>query len=100
LFMRIATRWDFAYLSAPLAVMRAHSGASSSALGWFTPRGFRATRALPDSLYERRLRFLAQADLPETEGRRLARMARRTYLRDVLSHLSMRPVKGDRSGKI
>jgi glycosyltransferase involved in cell wall biosynthesis len=95
LFMRIATRWDFAYLNTPLAVMRAHVGASSSSLGSFTPRGFRTTRAVPDSLYERRLRFLAQADLPETEGRRLARMAKRTYRRDVLSHLSMRATTGD-----
>jgi glycosyltransferase involved in cell wall biosynthesis len=53
LFMRIATRWDFAYRNTPLATMRAHNGASSSSLGWFTPRGFRTTRAVPDSLYER-----------------------------------------------
>jgi glycosyltransferase involved in cell wall biosynthesis len=97
LFMRIATRWDFAYLNAPLAVMRAHADASSSSLGWFTPRGFRTMRAVPDSLYECRLRFIAQADLPGTEGRRLARMAKRTYRRDVLSHLSMRATTGDGS---
>jgi glycosyltransferase involved in cell wall biosynthesis len=100
LFLRIATRWNFAYVNAPLAVMRAHSGASSSSLGYFTPRGFRATRALPDSLYERRLNFLAEVDLPEAEGRRLARMARRTYRRDVLSHLSTRAMTGDRSVEI
>jgi glycosyltransferase involved in cell wall biosynthesis len=100
MLMRISTRWDFAYINAPLAVMRTHDGASSSSLGWFTPRGFRTTRAVPDNLYERRLRFLAQADLSEAESRRLARMAKRTYRRDVLSHLSTRATTGDRGAVI
>jgi hypothetical protein len=95
LFMRIATRWDFAYVNAPLAVMGAHEGASSSSLGWFTPYGFRTTRALPDSLYELRLRFLENADLTEAECRNFARMAKRTYRREVLSHLSTRATTGD-----
>ena len=63
LFMRIATRWDFAYVDSALAEMRAHSGAQSSSLGSFTPRGYRAARSVPDELYARRSRFLAVANL-------------------------------------
>jgi glycosyltransferase involved in cell wall biosynthesis len=95
LYMRIASRWDFAYIDEPLALMRAHDGASSASLGSFTAGGFRQSRSVPDSLYERRRRFLREADLPIAERRRLARKAKRTYRRDVLTHLSMRAVTGD-----
>ena len=67
LMMRIATRWDFAYVNQPLAVMRAHSGADSSELGSFTPRGFRSSRELADVLHRCRQNFLVDADLPERE---------------------------------
>jgi glycosyltransferase involved in cell wall biosynthesis len=95
LLMRIATNWDFAYVNRPLAVMGAHADASSSSLGWFTPGGFRSSRAVPDLLYERRRRFLAEAGLPEAATRRLARIAERTHRRDRLGHLSMRAKTGD-----
>jgi hypothetical protein len=95
LLMRIATRWDFAYLSRPLALLRVHGEASSSTLGAFTPDGFRSQRSLPDALYENRRRFLAQADLPATEASRLATAAERAYRRDVIHHLSMRAATGD-----
>jgi glycosyltransferase involved in cell wall biosynthesis len=95
LLMRIATKWDLAYLDVPLARVTAHADASSSSLGSFTPRGFRGSRALPDMLYERRRRFLAEADLPGPEARRLAKLAERTHRREVLSYLSMRARTGD-----
>jgi glycosyltransferase involved in cell wall biosynthesis len=95
LFMRIATRWDFAYVDSSLAEMRAHAGAQSTPLGSFTPRGYRTSRSVPDELYARRSRFLAGADLPHGEARRLARAARRTHRRDVLDHLSMCATTGD-----
>lgn len=95
LLMRIATGWDFVYLNRPLAVMRAHTEASSSSLGSFTPNGFRSSRSVPDLLYERRRRFLAEADLPEAAAQRLARVADRMYRRDLLGHLSMRATTGD-----
>lgn len=95
LLMRIATRWDVGYVDVALAVARAHDGASSSALGSFTPRGFRSSRSLPDILYEHRLKFLAEAGLSEPESRRLGRIAARSYRRDVLSHLSMCATTGD-----
>jgi glycosyltransferase involved in cell wall biosynthesis len=95
LLMRIATDWDFAYLNRPLAVIGAHTGASSSSLGSFTPHGFFSSRSLPDMLYEHRRRFLTEADLPEIEGRRLARMAEKTYRRDRVHHLSMRARAGE-----
>jgi glycosyltransferase involved in cell wall biosynthesis len=95
LLMRIATGWDFAYVNCPLAVMRAHADASSSLVGSFTPNGFRSSRSLPDMLYERRRNFLAEADLPEAQRRRLAHIAERTHRRDLLGHLSMRATTGD-----
>ncbi len=95
LLMRVATQWDVGYVDVPLAEVQAHDGASSSALGTFTPRGFRSSRSLPDILYEHRLKFLAEARLSEPEGRRLARIAARSYRRDVLSHLSMCATTGD-----
>jgi glycosyltransferase involved in cell wall biosynthesis len=100
LLMRIATDWDFAYLNLPLAMITAHEGASSSSLGSFTPNGFRGSRSLPDMLYERRRRFLAEADLAEVEARRLARIAEKMHRRDVLGCLSMRANTGDGQGAI
>jgi hypothetical protein len=93
--MRIATDWDLAYLNHPLAVVTAHSDASSSSLGSFTPNGFRASRSLPDMLYDRRRQFLDEADLPDAETGRLARIAEKTYRREVLGCLSMRATTGD-----
>jgi cellulose synthase/poly-beta-1,6-N-acetylglucosamine synthase-like glycosyltransferase len=95
--LRIATDWDFAYLPRELAYLRAHTDADSSALGAFTPKGFRSSRELPDLLRENRRRFLASGRLPSARVRRLARATERTYRRDVLSYLSMRATTGDRS---
>jgi hypothetical protein len=95
MLMRIATGWDFLYLNAQLARLRAHEGASSSALGEFTPRGFRSSRKLPDILFEHRLKCLADANLSESARAGLAQIARRSHRRDVLSHLSMRARTGD-----
>ncbi len=95
LLMRIATEWDFAYLNLPLAIITAHVEASSASLGSFTANGFRGSRSLPDMLYERRRRFLAEADLTEVEAGRLARIAEKMYRRDVLACLSMRANTGD-----
>ena len=55
--------------------MRAHDDASSSSLGSFTPRGFGSRARCPDSLYAIRAKFLAEANIPELERRRLARIA-------------------------
>jgi glycosyltransferase involved in cell wall biosynthesis len=100
LLMRIANDWDFAYLNRPLAVARAHEEAASSALGSFRPGGFRSARSLADMLYEHRRKALAEVDLPESEARRLARIAEKRYRRDVLAHLSMRAVTGDGSVEV
>lgn len=93
LMMRIALDWDFAYVNRPLAVKRAHDEASSSSIGSLTAEGWRPARSLPDLLYEYRRTFLAEADLPATEVRRLARMAR-------IQNLSMRGSTGERSGRL
>jgi glycosyltransferase involved in cell wall biosynthesis len=95
LLLRIASRWDFAYVDRSLAVLRAHAEAASSSLGWFTPNGFRSSRSLPDVLYGHRRKFLAEAGLPTPQARRLARMAERSYRREVVGHLSMRADTGD-----
>ncbi len=102
LLMRIATEWDFAYLNLPLAIITAHVEASSASLGSFTANGFRGSRSLPDMLYERRRRFLAEADLTEVEAGRLARIAEKMYQRDVLAPFNARQYrrwsKGDLQG--
>jgi glycosyltransferase involved in cell wall biosynthesis len=90
LLMRIATRWDLAYVNRPLAKMTVHGEASSSALGTRTAATFRSSRAQPDLLYECRRNFLGETDLPENVRRRLRRIAERAYRRDLLSHLSSR----------
>ena len=95
LLMRIATAWDVAYVEAPLAFLRTHDDASSSELGSFTPRGFRTSRSVPDILYQLRLKFVSEAELPAVERAGLARRAERGYRRDVLSHLAMRATTGD-----
>ena len=100
LLMRIAVDWDFAYVNRPLAVKTAHSDASSSSIGSFTPQGWRSSRSLPDMLYEYRRQFLTEADLPETEARRLARIAEKAYRRDLLGHLSLRAQTGDGQGVV
>lgn len=100
LLMRIASEWDYAYLNRPLALLRVHGEAASSELGSFRPDGFRSPRELPDILYEHRRNFLAEADLPENEARRLAQIAEARHRRDVLGHLSMRAVTGDGSLEI
>jgi glycosyltransferase involved in cell wall biosynthesis len=96
LLMRIATAWDSVYVNRPLATLRAHSQASSSSLGSFTPGGFRSSSSLADMLYERRRRFLSETRLPTREVERLARMAKRTHRRDRVLHLSTRASTGDR----
>lgn len=95
LLMRIGTDWDLAYVNEPLAVVTAHSDASSSSLGSFTPKGFRTSRSVPEMLYERRRSFLAESGLPQAQERRLSRMAERTYRREVLGCLAMRATTGD-----
>jgi hypothetical protein len=99
LLMRIAIEWDFAYLNRALTSVMGHAEAESSAIGSFAPdgSGFRWAPSLPGMLYERRLKFLAEADLPEVETRRLARVAERTYRHDRVRYLSMRANTGDRS---
>jgi glycosyltransferase involved in cell wall biosynthesis len=100
LLMRIANDWDYAYLNRPLAVLRAHDDAASSSLGSFGPEGFRSSRSLPDILYDHRRKVLTEADLPESEARRLGQIAEKRYRRDVLAHLSMRATTGDGSVEI
>jgi glycosyltransferase involved in cell wall biosynthesis len=95
LLMRISTDWDFAYVNRPLALMRVHPDASSSSLGFFTPRGFRSSHDLPNMLYERRRQFLDETDIPEIELLRLRRLAEKEYRRDRVRHLSMRANTGD-----
>lgn len=95
LLLRVAAGWDFAYLDRPLALMRAHSEADSSALGSFTPNGFRSSRSLPDIVHGHRRKFIAEADLPDAEALRLARIAEKMHWRDVVAHLSMRAKTGD-----
>ena len=95
LMMRIARNWDFVYLNRPLSVGRAHGGAESAALGWFTPSGVRWDRAFPDVLYERRRRFLAEADLADAEASRLRGLAERAHRHDRVRYLSMRATTGD-----
>ena len=86
LLMRIATDWDFAYLNRPLAAVTAHSDASSSSLGSFTPDGFRSSRSLPDMLLRAQAPGSSLRPTFRTLRRgRLARIAEKTYRREVLA---------------
>jgi len=100
LLMRIATKWDFAYLNQPLTQIRAHFEASSSSLGSFTANGYRSSSSLPDMLYERRRRFLTEAHISQIEARRLADVAERTHRRDRVRHLSMCATTGDKPATV
>lgn len=95
LVMRISCEWDFVYVNEPLAVIRAHAGASSSSLGSFSAAGYQWASDVPDLLRHHRRAFLAEAALPESERSRLARAAGRTYRRDRLCTLSMQASGGE-----
>ena len=94
LMMRIARKWDFAYVNGPLAVCRTHEGAESVAMGWSTPAGFQWSTAFPELLYERKRSFLAEADPQQLDVSHLRNMAERAYRRDRIRVLSMRSDAG------
>ena len=73
--------------SGALAQIRAHFEASSSSLGSFTANGYRSSSSLPDMLYERRRRFLTEANLSQIEARRLQASGREREDRKALAEL-------------
>jgi glycosyltransferase involved in cell wall biosynthesis len=89
LLLRIAEDWDFVYVNEPLANVRAHVGASSSVLGEFGPSGFRSAPDLAEMIHSRKLAFLAEAALPDSEQRRLHNLADTSRRRERLAHFSM-----------
>ena len=89
LLLRIAKDWDFVYVNEPLAHMRAHVAASSSELGKFDASGFRSSPDLADMIHSRKLAFLSEARLPDSDERRLRQLAATSRRRQRLAHFSM-----------
>ena len=89
LLLRVAEDWDFVYVNQPLAHLRTHVGASSSVLGGFGPAGFRSSPAFADMAYSRKLAFLTETVLLDSERRRLRKLADTARRRDRLAHFSM-----------
>ena len=94
LMMRIARNWDFAYVNRPLAVCRTHEDAESVSMGWSTPAGFVWGPEFPALMYERKRKFLAEADLEHDEASYLRSIAERSYRHDRIRYLSMRSLAG------
>ena len=89
LLLRVAEDWDFVYVNEPLACVRAHVGASSSVLGEFGPSGYRSSPNLAEMIHSRKLAFLAETALPDSEQRRLRKLADTSCRRERLAHFSM-----------
>jgi hypothetical protein len=89
LLLRAAEDWDFVYVNEPLAYVRGHVGASSSVLGEFGPSGYRSSPDLAELIHARKLAFLAETALPDSEQQRLRKLADTSCRRERLAHLSM-----------
>ena len=96
LFMRIACRWDLAFVSRPLAGFRIHANAATAAIGSYNGVGYDLLDTQPRILYDHRRRFLAEASLPEERVRRYRAVAEDTFRRDTIEALAIRAGAGMR----
>ena len=78
LLMRIALRWDFAMVAQPLVGVRVHPGAATAGTAGWTGTGYELGN-YAEILFERRTRFLAQAELPRRAAASYRATAERTY---------------------
>ena len=96
LFMRIASRWDLAFVSRPLAGFRIHPNAATAAIGSHNGVGYDLLDAQPRMVYDHRRRFLAEATLPEERARSYRAVAEDTFRRDKIEALAIRAGSGMR----
>jgi glycosyltransferase involved in cell wall biosynthesis len=87
LLMRVAAAWDFAFVRETLASTRMHGGSVTSALGSFTGTGYELDQ-LPEILHGHRMRFLAEAGLPQDVTASYRRLAASTYRREAVKRLA------------
>jgi len=93
LLMRIACRWDFAFLERSLVAYRLHPGAATAEHGDFTGAGY-DLRDQPQILYEQRRRFLGEARLDPRDAERYRSLARLTLREDRVRALMTRSRAG------
>lgn len=89
LLMRIALDWDFAMISQPLVGVRVHPGAATASTGGWTGAGYDLSN-YAEILFERRIRFLAEAGLPERTTRAYRSAARGAYRREAVQRIAAR----------
>lgn len=88
LLMRIACRWDFAFVPHSLAGLRIHADAATAALGDYTDGGYLLLDRQPKILYAQRLAFLEQAAIPPKLADRCRSRAEATFRRDRVRTLA------------
>jgi hypothetical protein len=93
LLMRIALDWSFACLPRSLVACRVHADAATiAALGSFVgpDRDLDAVHfdKLPKNLYERRIAFLDEAELPQRQAERYRAIARTTLRSESVRNLA------------
>jgi len=89
LWLRLALRWDIAFLAHTLAIVRVHSGAYTADGRGVTTGGYVQQLDVIEKLAEVKLRFVDEYEgrLSDADGlRRLARRARRRDLLDFAGH--------------
>ena len=92
LWLRLAVRWDIAFLASTLAEVRVHSGAYTADGRGVTSGGYVQQLDVIEKLVEVKLRFVDEYEgrLSDPEGlRRLARRARRRDLLDFAGHATI-----------
>ena len=87
LLMRIALRWDFAMVAEPLVGVRVHPGATTAGIAGWNGTGYDLSY-YAENLLERRLRFLAEAGLPERAEASYRAAAEHTYVRAVVERIA------------
>jgi glycosyltransferase involved in cell wall biosynthesis len=85
LWMRMALRWDIAYLARPLASYRIHAGAYSAGAADVTEGGYSETADRVGKSLEAKLRFIEEHGDALEDRRDLARRARRRYRQELLA---------------
>jgi glycosyltransferase involved in cell wall biosynthesis len=85
LVMRIALEWDAAYIDRPLVAFRLHDASQTRTLSAGDPSGDQRRDhllAYGQAFFDRRMRFLAEAGLPETTTNRYRALASLRFLVD------------------
>jgi glycosyltransferase involved in cell wall biosynthesis len=87
--MRVAVHWDFAMVSEPLVGIRVHPDAATAGIAGWTGSGYDLSN-YAENLFERRIQFLAEAQLPEPRTKSYRAIANRAYRRAQVERLAAR----------